>query len=186
MPMLWAFRSPTQSKAAMEASTAVPFFFKMSLENTRMHLTVRKHTCRTKRALGALLPSHFWTLSSISSYSSLGVEVVWRKRRAFPPQAHEHPQKQAHCSHQKDHQTSDQGLPNHFPAQDKSTQLIIRLGPSARTQRSYHVQHSCKMIILIKTSPTFSCFACLKCLKSFGANRGQAKCFVLSLPLTEY
>lgn len=36
-------------------------------------------------------------------------------RSVFLPQAHEHPQEQAHRSHQKDHQTSNQGLPNHFP-----------------------------------------------------------------------
>ena len=31
MPMLWAFRSPTQSREAMAASTAEPFLFRMSL-----------------------------------------------------------------------------------------------------------------------------------------------------------
>lgn len=132
MPMLWAFKSPTHNKAAMEASTAEPFFFKMSLKNTRMHLTSRKHTCRTRHMLWVLLPPHFWTLASISSHSSLGVEVVWRGRRVFPPQAHEHPQKQADCSHQKDHQTSNQGLPNHFPAQERPTQLVVRQDPPAR------------------------------------------------------
>ena len=89
-----------------------------------------------------LLPPNFWTCSSISSHSSPRVEVIWGGRRVFLPQAHEHPQEQAHCSHQKDHQASNQGLPNHFPAQEiQHTWQSDRI-PQLRNKR-----------LLLETSP---------------------------------
>lgn len=51
MPMLWAFKRPTHSKAAMEASTAEPFLFKMSLYRQQSgHVISQSVTCGKVKA----------------------------------------------------------------------------------------------------------------------------------------
>lgn len=82
--------------------------------------------CHVKKnwSVWCLLPPHFWTLPSISSHSSLGVEVVQGLRSVVLLQAHEHPEEQAHCSHHEDHQTCNQGLPNHFPVRGNQDEIL--------------------------------------------------------------
>lgn len=62
-------------------------------------------------------PADFWALPGVGSHRRLGVEVVRGGRRVFGPHAHE--QQQAHCGHQEDGQTGNQGLRNHFPAKSR-------------------------------------------------------------------
>lgn len=130
IPILCALNSPTHNKAAIEASTADPFLFKMSLqrrvicENTINYQWPSYCLQQTWLGVWELPPADLRTLPGVCRHGRFGVEMVRGRDESCIPDPQKYSQEKAQCSHKQDHHPSNKRLLDHFPDRIQNTECL--------------------------------------------------------------